>query len=49
MSDGDIADAIGVFGRATGDVKRLGFDMCEIHGAHGYLYRPVFWGWDKQA
>lgn len=43
MTEGDIADTIAAFGRAAADAKRLGFDMVEIHGAHGYLIDEFFW------
>lgn len=43
MSEQDIADTIAAFGRAAADAKRLGFDMIEIHGAHGYLIDQFFW------
>lgn len=43
MSETDIADTIAAFGRAAADARRLGFDMVEIHGAHGYLIDQFFW------
>lgn len=43
MSDSDIADTIIAFGKAAADAKRLGFDIVEIHGAHGYLIDQFFW------
>jgi 2,4-dienoyl-CoA reductase-like NADH-dependent reductase (Old Yellow Enzyme family) len=43
MSEEDIADAIAAFARAAADAKRLGFDVVEIHGAHGYLIDQFFW------
>jgi 2,4-dienoyl-CoA reductase-like NADH-dependent reductase (Old Yellow Enzyme family) len=43
MSDEAIADTIAAFARAAGDAKRLGFDVVEIHGAHGYLLDQFFW------
>lgn len=43
MSEEDIADTIAAFARASADAKRLGFDMAEIHGAHGYLIDQFFW------
>lgn len=50
MSDTDIADTISAFGRAAGDAKRLGFDVVEIHGAHGYLLDQFFWsGTNRRA
>ncbi|AUG54928.1 12-oxophytodienoate reductase [Thalassospira marina] len=43
MSDEDIADTIAAFAKAAADAKRLGFDVAEIHGAHGYLIDQFFW------
>lgn len=43
MSQEDVADTIAAFGRAAADAKRLGFDVVEIHGAHGYLIDQFFW------
>ncbi|OKH89146.1 NADH:flavin oxidoreductase [Thalassospira sp. TSL5-1] len=43
MSAEDIADTIAAFARAAADAKRLGFDVAEIHGAHGYLIDQFFW------
>lgn len=43
MSEADVADTIGAFAQAAADAKRLGFDVVEIHGAHGYLIDEFFW------
>lgn len=43
MSDADIADTIAAFAKAAADAKRLGFDVAEVHGAHGYLIDEFFW------
>lgn len=43
MTEEDIADTIAAFARAAADAKRLGFDVAEIHGAHGYLIDQFFW------
>ncbi|RCK44195.1 1,2-oxophytodienoate reductase [Thalassospira profundimaris] len=43
MSAEDIADTIAAFARAAAEAKRLGFDVAEIHGAHGYLIDQFFW------
>ncbi len=43
MSEEAIADTVAAFGRAAADAKRLGFDVVEIHGAHGYLIDQFFW------
>ncbi|MCJ8141184.1 NADH:flavin oxidoreductase [Falsirhodobacter halotolerans] len=44
MNDRDIADAIAAFAKAAENAKTLGFDVVEIHGAHGYLIDQFFWG-----
>ena len=43
MSGEDIADTVAAFARAAAGAKRLGFDVVEIHGAHGYLIDQFFW------
>jgi 2,4-dienoyl-CoA reductase-like NADH-dependent reductase (Old Yellow Enzyme family) len=43
MKDEDIADTVAAFARAAADAQLLGFDMVEIHGAHGYLIDQFFW------
>lgn len=43
MTEKDIADTVAAFGQAAADAKRLGFDVVEIHGAHGYLIDQFFW------
>lgn len=37
MSKTDIAETIGAFKQAAERVKKAGFDIIELHGAHGYL------------
>lgn len=37
MGEAEIRRIVGDFGRAAELVKQAGFDMVEIHGAHGYL------------
>jgi 2,4-dienoyl-CoA reductase-like NADH-dependent reductase (Old Yellow Enzyme family) len=43
MTDEAIADTVSAFAQAAADAKRLGFDVVEIHGAHGYLIDQFFW------
>ncbi|WP_411036962.1 NADH:flavin oxidoreductase [Shinella sp. BYT-45] len=43
MSDSAIADTIAAFAKAAAEAKRLGFDIVELHGAHGYLIDQFFW------
>jgi 2,4-dienoyl-CoA reductase-like NADH-dependent reductase (Old Yellow Enzyme family) len=43
MTEEDIADTVAAFARAAADAKRLGFDIVELHGAHGYLIDQFFW------
>jgi 2,4-dienoyl-CoA reductase-like NADH-dependent reductase (Old Yellow Enzyme family) len=43
MTDADIADTIAAFAKAAADAQRLGFDVAEVHGAHGYLIDEFFW------
>ncbi len=39
----EIADMAESYARAAANAKALGFDMVEIHGAHGYLVDEFFW------
>lgn len=48
MTDADIADTIAAFTQAAVDAKRLGFDVVEVHGAHGYLIDQFFWSGTNQ-
>jgi 2,4-dienoyl-CoA reductase-like NADH-dependent reductase (Old Yellow Enzyme family) len=43
MSEQDIADTVAAFAKAAAAAKQLGFDLVEIHGAHGYLIDEFFW------
>ncbi|MEO6301512.1 MAG: NADH:flavin oxidoreductase [Paracoccaceae bacterium] len=43
MTEEDIADTIAAYANAAADAKRLGFDVVELHGAHGYLIDEFFW------
>lgn len=43
MTEEDIADTVAAFARAASDAQRLGFDIVELHGAHGYLIDQFFW------
>jgi 2,4-dienoyl-CoA reductase-like NADH-dependent reductase (Old Yellow Enzyme family) len=48
MTDEAIADTIAAFGKAAAESRRLGFDMLELHGAHGYLIDQFFWSGTNQ-
>jgi 2,4-dienoyl-CoA reductase-like NADH-dependent reductase (Old Yellow Enzyme family) len=48
MSEEDIADAVDAFGTAAAAARDLGFQACEIHGAHGYLIDQFFWDRSNQ-
>ena len=48
MTESDIADTITAFASAAADAKRLGFDVAELHGAHGYLIDQFFWSGTNQ-
>ncbi len=39
----EISDITDAYASAAGNAKKLGFDMVEIHGAHGYLVDQFFW------
>src|SRR5690606_3389713 len=43
MSESDITATIQAFAQAAADAKALGFDVVELHGAHGYLIDQFFW------
>ncbi|ONI74111.1 12-oxophytodienoate reductase [Kribbella sp. ALI-6-A] len=43
MSPQAIDDTIAAYARAAADAQQLGFDLVEIHGAHGYLIDEFFW------
>lgn len=43
MTEADIEATIAAFASAAADAKRLGFDVAELHGAHGYLIDQFFW------
>jgi 2,4-dienoyl-CoA reductase-like NADH-dependent reductase (Old Yellow Enzyme family) len=43
MTEEAIADTVAAFGQAAADARRLGFDIVELHGAHGYLLDQFFW------
>ncbi|ATN37192.1 12-oxophytodienoate reductase (plasmid) [Rhizobium sp. ACO-34A] len=43
MTEEDIADTVAAFASAAADARRLGFDIVELHGAHGYLIDQFFW------
>ncbi|SDD52867.1 2,4-dienoyl-CoA reductase [Sphingomonas sp. YR710] len=48
MSESAIADTVQAFARAAADAQRLGFDVVELHGAHGYLIDQFFWSGTNQ-
>ncbi|WP_260926573.1 NADH:flavin oxidoreductase [Novosphingobium sp. 9] len=48
MSEEDIADAVAAFASAAADAKKVGFDVVELHGAHGYLIDQFFWAGTNQ-
>jgi 2,4-dienoyl-CoA reductase-like NADH-dependent reductase (Old Yellow Enzyme family) len=48
MSENDIADTIAAYAASAAEAKRLGFDMLELHGAHGYLIDQFFWSGTNQ-
>ncbi len=43
MNEEDIADTVAAFARSAAAARELGFDLVEIHGAHGYLIDQFFW------
>ncbi|MTH64269.1 NADH:flavin oxidoreductase [Paracoccus shanxieyensis] len=43
MTEEDIADTVAAFAKAAQNAKALGFDVVELHGAHGYLIDQFFW------
>jgi 2,4-dienoyl-CoA reductase-like NADH-dependent reductase (Old Yellow Enzyme family) len=43
MTFEDIQDTIAQFAASAKSAKDLGFDVLEIHGAHGYLIDQFFW------
>ncbi len=42
-SSEDVADMVAAFAKAAKSAKDIGFDMIELHGAHGYLIDQFFW------
>lgn len=43
MTQAQIDEVIGCYGKGAAMAKALGFDGVEIHGAHGYLPDQFFW------
>lgn len=43
MSEQDISETIAAFAHSAAEAKSLGFDVIELHGAHGYLIDQFFW------
>lgn len=48
MSEEAIADTVAAFATSAADAKRIGFDLIELHGAHGYLIDQFFWSGTNQ-
>lgn len=48
MTEEDIADTIAAFAKAVLAARDLGFDVAELHGAHGYLIDQFFWAGSNQ-
>lgn len=44
MTEEDITDTVAAFAKAAAAAKATGFDVVELHGAHGYLIDQFFWG-----
>jgi 2,4-dienoyl-CoA reductase-like NADH-dependent reductase (Old Yellow Enzyme family) len=43
MSEAEIADVIAAYARSARHAVDLGFDMIELHGAHGYMIDGFLW------
>lgn len=43
MSQRQIDEVIGCYGKGAAKARELGFDGIELHGAHGYLIDQFFW------
>jgi 2,4-dienoyl-CoA reductase-like NADH-dependent reductase (Old Yellow Enzyme family) len=43
MTEEAIIETVHAYARAAADAQRLGFDVVEVHGAHGYLIDEFFW------
>ncbi|MEQ4617691.1 MAG: NADH:flavin oxidoreductase [Corticimicrobacter sp.] len=43
MTEENIADTVAAFASAAASARKLGFDLVELHGAHGYLIDQFFW------
>jgi 2,4-dienoyl-CoA reductase-like NADH-dependent reductase (Old Yellow Enzyme family) len=43
MTEGDLADVLLAYRKATEDACSVGFDAIEVHAGHGYLLDQFFW------
>jgi 2,4-dienoyl-CoA reductase-like NADH-dependent reductase (Old Yellow Enzyme family) len=43
LSEEDVGDVIASFARAAAQMREIGCDAIELHGAHGYLLEQFFW------
>ncbi len=48
LTSGEISELLTKYGEAARRVKQAGFDMVEIHGAHGYLVNQFLSPWSNK-